>query len=61
MERIQFSYEFHDNDQNGDDIKEVFRTIKKDGLNCADVCEAFVDFMTSVGYNEENIVDYFNQ
>ncbi len=61
MERIQFSYEFHNNDQDGDDIKEVFRTIKKDGLSCTEVCEAFVDFMTSAGYTEENIVDYFNQ
>ena len=61
MERIQFSYEFRDNDQDGDDIKEVFRTIKKDGLSCVEACEAFVDFMTSAGYAEENIVDYFNQ
>ena len=61
MERIQFSYEFRDNDQDGDNIKEVFRTIKKDGLGCAEACEAFVDFMTSAGYAEENIVDYFNQ
>lgn len=61
MERIQFSYEFRDNDQDGDDTKEVFRTIKKDGLGCAEVCEAFVDFMTSAGYSEENIIDYFNQ
>lgn len=61
MERIQFSYEFRNSDQNEDDVKEVFRTIRKDILDCAEVCDAFVDFMTSSGYSEESIYDYFRE
>lgn len=57
MERVRFSYEFSD----ADNDKQVLNSINDDGLSCSRVCEAFVDFMTSAGYTEENIVDYFNK
>ena len=58
MERIDFKYISCDDD----DRKEVTRTFAdEDGLRCSDVCEAFVDFMVSAGFAEQNILDYFNE
>lgn len=59
MERIEFSYSFHDADG-----EEKIITVSKrdeDGLCDHDVCEMFMDFMRSVGFSEQNVFDYFRE
>ena len=40
-------------------IDKVKNQIKKDCVKSNELCEMFVDFMTSAGYSEQNIWDYF--
>ena len=59
MERINFRYVFRE----GNERHEVTHTStdeNDEGLNCANVCSSFVEFMTSIGFSEENILAYFN-
>lgn len=58
MEVVEFSYLF---DDEGDSKRVVIKKEDKDGLNGADLCDAFVDFMTSAGFSEQNIYDYFKE
>lgn len=58
MEMIEFKYCFKDGD---DEVKEI-KICKRneEGLHDYDVCEAFMDFMQSVGFSEENVFKYFS-
>lgn len=58
MEVVEFSYLF---DEDGDSKRVVIKKEDKDGLNGNDLCDAFVDFMTSAGFSEQNIYDYFKE
>jgi len=60
METIEFNYVYADDDS--DDMKEI-RSVKcdKGGLDCESVCEAFVDFMETVGFNITNIYKFFEE
>lgn len=58
MEVVEFSYLF---DYEGDSKRVVIKKEDKDGLNGTDLCDAFVDFMTSAGFSEQNIYDYFKE
>jgi len=33
---------------------------KNEGVNCTDVCEAFYDFMASVGYDTDTVDNFFS-
>lgn len=59
MERIEFNYSFHDTDGE----EKIITTSKRDedGLHDYDVCEIFMDFMRSVGFSEENVMNYFKE
>ena len=57
MEVIEFSYLF-DDENNGDSMKVI---IKKEDADARELCKAFVDFMTAVGFSETNVYDYFNK
>lgn len=57
MECIEFKYCLKD----GNEVKEVYSSMKEeDRLRGSKVCEAFLDFMISVGFSEENVVRYFS-
>lgn len=55
-ETIKFTYTFKDEDGI---LHKVKNQIKKDCVKSNELCEMFVDFMTSAGYSEQNIWDYF--
>ena len=59
MEKVHFFYEF---DYSGDrkSINWSVEDKEDEGLDCSRVCEAFLDFMRSVGFSEENIFAYFS-
>ena len=59
MERIEINYVFRD-----DPEEEKIVTVSKrseTGLHDYEVCEMFMDFMRSVGFSEENIINYFKE
>lgn len=62
-ESIRFNYEFINKDSEYTyDSKEInVHKESKDGLNCSEVCEAFVDFMVASGFSEQNIYGFFNE
>lgn len=60
MESIEFVYSFTNEDK-PDDLKRVIIRKSDEGLCATDICDAFVDFMTSAGFSEQNIYDYFNE
>lgn len=57
MEVVEFSYMFDDEDS-GDSMKVV---IKKENADASGLCQAFLDFMTSIGFSEQNIYNYFKE
>ena len=60
MEYIKFKYEFNDLKHQIPDKKvSVYCDGEEDGLDCTEVCEAFVDFMESAGFSRDSIYDYF--
>lgn len=62
MERVKFVFEFDDVDDNRTDNKLIEREIQVEGgLKDYEICEAFLDFMNSAGYSEENIWNYFKR
>jgi hypothetical protein len=62
MERIKFDYHFEDQDHGAEHDVTSYKYDKNDcGLQCYDICEMFVDFMTSAGFSEQNIWDYFRE
>ena len=62
MECIEMRYVGKNDDFHAEDAREV-RAIRRDkndcGLRATDICEMFMDFMESVGFSVENIMDYF--
>lgn len=60
MESIEFVYSFTNEDK-PDDLKRVIIRKSDEGLCDTDLCDAFVDFMTSAGFAEQNIYDYFHE
>ena len=62
MEHIEFTYGFKD-DEYGTykEVKMARKDDKGQGLTVSEVCEAFVDFMTSAGYSEDGVYDYFKE
>jgi hypothetical protein len=62
MEQINFTYYFGDQDSGTEHNVRSSRHDKDDcGLQCSDICEMFVDFMTSAGFSEQSIWDYFRE
>lgn len=59
MEHIEFTYVFRDDDNEEKSIHVGKRN--EDGLHDYEICEMFLDFMTSVGFSEENIFRYFQE
>ena len=59
MEAIEFRYVFKDNDQVAHEVRSVRKDKNDEGLRGTDICEMFMDFMRSVGFSEQNIIDYF--
>ena len=60
MEAIEFRYVFKDNDQAAHEVRSVRKDKNDEGLHGTDICEMFMDFMRSVGFSEQNVIDYFN-
>lgn len=60
MEKVTLIYEF--NDENNLKRVEAMKNDKEDsGLHDYEVCEMFMDFMRSVGFSEQNVIDYFRE
>ena len=59
MERIEFTYTYHDKDGEEKVVTQAKRN--ENGIHDYDICEMFLDFMRSVGFSEENVFRYFNQ
>jgi hypothetical protein len=59
MERIEFTYTYHDEDGAEKAVTQAKRD--ENGIHDYDICEMFLDFMRSVGFSEENVFRYFNQ
>lgn len=57
-ERVVMRYQFI-NEETGEVEKDVKLRLSEGMLKTCDLCEMFVDFMTSAGYAEENIYEYF--
>ena len=63
IESVTFTYQI-DDDPNSEysNSKNVIITREAEGgLNAQDLCEAFEEFMTSAGFSEQSIYDYFNE
>lgn len=62
MECIEMRYVGKNDNSHAEDAKEI-RAIQHDkdgcGLRTTDICEMFRDFMVSVGFSVENIIEYF--
>jgi len=59
METIKFTYAF---DDGGNDEKTVLlKKADENGIHDYDICEMFLDFMTSVGFSEDNVYRYFSE
>lgn len=59
METIKFTYAF---DDDGNDEKTVLlKKSDENGIHDYDICEMFLDFMTSVGFSEDNVYRYFSE
>ena len=56
-ERVKFSYVFTDEDDGT--VHKVVNTKNKDSITADELCEMFIDFMTSAGYSIENVYNYF--
>ena len=57
MECIEFKYCYKDDNE----VKEVKICKKSEGgIHDYEACEAFLDFMNSIGYDENNIFKYFS-
>lgn len=59
MEKVHFVYDFN-YDGNRKSVSWTAEDKADEGLNCSKVCEAFLDFMRSIGFSEDNIFSYFN-
>ena len=59
MQRIEFNYVYRDKDNEEKMITASRR--EENGLHDYDVCEIFLDFMLSVGFSEENVMNYFRK
>ena len=57
MERIEFNYTYHSGDGEEKLVSSSRRS--EDGVKTVDICEMFIDFMESVGFDEESILKYF--
>lgn len=57
MERIEFNYTYHSEDGEEKLISSSQRN--ESGVKSADICAMFIDFMESVGFDEESIMKYF--
>ena len=59
MERIEINYVFRD----GPEEEKMVTVAKRaeEGLQDYEVCDMFMDFMRSVGFSEENIINYFKE
>jgi hypothetical protein len=57
MEQIGFVYSFDFPDGKSKNVE--YHLEDEDGLNVGDVCEAFVDFMKSAGFTEDQVYRYF--
>ena len=58
MERIEFIY--HYEDENGDEKRVITSKSNEHGLSSDAVNEMYLDFMSSVGYSEDNVLSYFH-
>jgi hypothetical protein len=59
MEQIDFIYKFTFPDGKTKDVHLHLIDQDEIGLNASDVCEAFIDFMKSAGFTEEQVERYF--
>ena len=59
VEYVEFSYYFSDKDDGTEHM--VKNSKRRDCITASELCEMFVDFMTSAGYSEQNIWDYFKE
>ena len=61
VEKIVFSYELYDTDiANSTDIaNKIERTCSGKCVRLTTACEAFVNFMVSAGFSEDEIYKYF--
>lgn len=60
MEGIEFRYVFKDGKKDAKEVRAIRQDENDEGLRANDICEMFVDFMTSAGFAEECIYRYFN-
>lgn len=64
MERIKFEYEFGADFNDNTTTHRIESTVAdraEEGLNVNTVCEAFADFMESIGYSMEQVAHYFEE
>lgn len=58
-EKVNFSYSFTDKD---DGALYTVNTVKeKECISADELCEMFLHFMTSAGYSEDNVWNYFKE
>ena len=56
-EIVEFRYQFRTDEE----VKEINiqRSAEEEGLNCQQLCEAFVDLMESAGFSIDNVYAFF--
>ena len=59
METVEFKYCFKDDDNDSKQVCVMKRN--ENGVLDEDVCEMFLDFMSSAGYSLENVFKFFKE
>ena len=60
MEKILFQYKYEDPDTSEDTLVQISRK-NEDGLQCDELCGAFIEFISRAGFSEEFARDYFRR
>lgn len=59
VEKAKFTYTFNDEDDGS--LHKVTALKEKECITAEELCEMFLQFMTSAGYSENNVWDYFKE
>ena len=61
METVEFKYCFKDDDDDNDSKQVCVMKRNENGVLDEDICEMFLDFMSSAGYSLENVFNFFRE